>query len=659
MAKGKERGQPRQRLSLSVRLSLLVLFAALLPLAAVVGINDYFARGTLVEQGRTALTTDANAKAALVDTYLLERMKDGQALASLPTTPAYLGCVDLPGMPPQVAAAVNAQAGCDNPQQIAFYQGSNCRALHVGIHRDVNYVVWALYDARGDELLTSGTANCVPSSQSPVAKEDLAGVVQQGKSLVSAVYYNPGGKYAYVNIYTPVTLQPGSNQVLGFLRATLRIDYIWNLVAQERGANGAGSYAFITDENGVRIADSNPSELFTAVQPLSATTAQLIASEQRFGSTAPVKVDNLPAVASALASTAGTTSFQGAAVPGSSTQYQFVRMRLTNVPWAYFVLSPLSTVTRVADDQVRLSLVSAGVIAVLAVLLGLSIGRGTTRPVQTSAAELEGAAAALKRLASRQESSAGEQQWVVDACQTGLESVQYLSDAMDQAAHRVIEAANWFNDYWDRLNEEQARRTVLHFQELARYIDEAARRQHASSDRLAKAISVTMQVTDQLVAGATAAAESAEQLEHVVRDLRHVVGGSTRMDDHMSEGLEEEPPMPPAPRPSLLPPPQAPVAPPQRSVRSSQLGAGAPYGPYGSASYSGPVQSGAGVGWPEQPQGMSGPGAMRGGRQPAPGSSRVFGGDFGSGPGMNGYGEPQRAPESWANLSQGQQGRQS
>jgi hypothetical protein len=100
---------------------------------------------------------------------------------------------------------------------------------------------------------------------------------------------------------------------------------------------------------------------------------------------------------------------------------------------------------------------------------------------------------------------------------------------MNQAAKRIVDASNWFSDYWDRLNEDQVRRTVQHLLELAHYIDEGARRQQASNDRLGKAITVTDQVSDQLVAGAAAATESAEQLEQVVSNLQRVVGGRRRL----------------------------------------------------------------------------------------------------------------------------------
>lgn len=629
MAKAKGRETARRRLSLSVRLSLLVLFAALLPLAAVVGINDYFARSTLIQQGRTALTTDATAKESLIDTYLSERSKDGEALATLPTTPAYLTCIDAQALPPEQAAVVEAQANCADPTLgLSFYQGSNCRALHVGAARDKNYTIWSLFDPRGDALLSSSSASCSPGKVAPVAKEDLAPVMQQGKSWISAVYYDTQNKYAYVQIYTPIVVQPGSKQVLGFIRATLRLDYVWNLVANEAGANGAGSYAFIADENGIRIADAHNNDLFSAVQPLDAATAQLIASEQRYGPGGGVQQASLPEVAAALKSNADTDSFQGIADPGSSVPYQFVRIHLNTVPWSYFALSPLATVTRVADDQIRTSLISAAIIAVLAILIGLLVGRGTTHPVRDSAAELVGAATALKKLASRQQSSAGEQQWVVDACKTGLDSVSYLSDAMNQAARRIIDASNWFSEYWDRLTEEQARRTVQHLLELSRYIDEAARRQQASSERMGKAIAVTMQVSDQLVAGATAATQSADQLEQVVRDLRHVVGGSIPVPEEGEDFAEGEQMGLMQPAPSMMP---MPAQSPMRGIRSGRLQM--PMSQPGQRQLAAP----AGARAPQAPMGSWG-------GQRRPGESQVFNGGYGD----NGSGD--LSAEQWARV---------
>ncbi|MBF6592266.1 MAG: hypothetical protein IVW57_17275, partial [Ktedonobacterales bacterium] len=476
--------------------------------------------------------------------------------------------------------------------QNSIYRPSVGRALIVGTNRDPYYVNWSIYGPTGTLLLSSDLGQ-LKTGGVPVPSEDLT-PVQTGKQQISAVHYDTATKRAWVRVYTPITAQLGQpGPVLGFLAATLRLDRIWGIVGSDQGANGNGSYAFIADESGIRIADPNASELFTAVLPLSASTQRLIASEQRFGPNVTPSAVDLPEVAQSLGTRAATDqdTFQGIAVPGSGARYEFVRLRMTSdafagqklnpmlklagLPWSYFVLSPVSTITAVTNEQVKTSLISAGVIAILAILIGLLFGRGTTRPVRSSVMELEGAAAALKALASRQENSAGEQHWVVDACKTGLESVRYLSDAMNQAARRIIDASNWFSEYWDRLTEDQARRTVAHLQELAHYIDEAARRQQASSDRLDKAITVTMQVSDQLVAGATAATDSAEQLEQVVSDLQHVVGGKRRVsvsDMEAGERLDHlgQPELPPAAMPRQLPDPGArqPVG-----VRAQQRGA--------------------------------------------------------------------------------------
>lgn len=497
MANVKGRNRSRRRLSLSVRLSLLVLFAALVPLIAVLGINDYFARNALVNQGHQALTTDAQAKVSLVDRYIYERLSDGVALATLPTAPAFLACAEATQLPAQEAAVINAQANCLDPQLgIDFYKGSNQRALCVGLERDPNYMQWSLYTARGNALLSYVLTNdpknpCKAATKtSVVPTQDLA-LAQKGQPFTGAVHYDQSGNYAYMNLYTPIRSSASASTVLGFLQAQLRLDYIWGVVNGENGANGTGSYAFITDASGTRIASAKSSELFTK-QSLPASY-QYVREQVHIAN--PFKTID-PVAPAEIA-----------------------------LPWTYYDLSPTSTIEAVANNQIRTSLISAAVVALLAVLIGLFIGRRLTVPVRSSVTDLQGAATSLKQLASRQQSSAGEQQWVVDACRTGLESVRYLSDAMNQAAQRVIEASNWFSDYWDRLTEEQARRTVQHLLDLAHYIDEAARRQQTSSERLGKAISVTMQVSDQLVAGASAATTSADQLEQVVGDLQRVVGG--------------------------------------------------------------------------------------------------------------------------------------
>src|SRR5262245_15839575 len=218
MKKSRRREHAR-RLPLSVRLSVLILFAAIVPLAAVVGLNDFRARATLEQQGRAALTTDARAKVGLIDTYIHERFLDGSALASLPTAPAYLACIVATTLPPEQAALIDQQLHCSDPNLgVAFYQGSNQRALCVGLVRDPNYSLWSLFIANGTSLLSyAPTGNQTQPCKAKqgglvVPREDLA-KVRQGKAFASAVYADTSGTFAYINLYTPITVPDAPTQV--------------------------------------------------------------------------------------------------------------------------------------------------------------------------------------------------------------------------------------------------------------------------------------------------------------------------------------------------------------------------------------------------------------------------------------------------------------
>jgi hypothetical protein len=696
MAQTHRRAPQRSRLSLSVRLSLLVLCAALLPLAAVVGFTNYTARNSLVQQGQRSLTTDAKGKAALVDAYLRERLKDGGALVTLPTAQYFLACGEqsalTQGMSPQLQPYLPVLAAAMQCNVPLYNQASSVRALNVALQRDSDYAELTMYDASMHNLLS--TVQNVPAPP----PEDVQ-ALKQGVPYFSDVHFDSKGHYGYVHIYTPLKLsmqdlasvlkylaQSGQttqvtvqqllqlaqaiqslpNPLVGFLEATLKLDPIWNVVAGESGANGQGSYAFIVDANGIRVADANRDELWTAVAPLDAATQKTIMSEQRFGSNTAVTVGALPSVwnvaktpnaslSTCLAPSGSQqlyqpSAFQSIAAPGAKQDFQFVGVQLSCLPWTYFALSPLPTVTQVADDQVRTSLMAAAALAALAVLLGLLMGRRMATPVQRSVGELQGATEALNTLAAKQQNSAGEQLWVVDACKTGLESVRYLSDAMHQAARRIVEASNWFGQYWDRLTEEQAHRTAQHLLELAQYIEEAARRQRASSERLDKAITVTTQVSDQLANGASAAARSAEQLEMVVDQLQHVVGGNPRHGGLRTDetGQREEPGdfLPEQDQRmdayegqggrAMMPGPASP----------RQLPAGAPAvsGPMGRRGERPDVMPGA---WPNTPGGNAGYGA---GYNQQGGAG--YGGGYGQGSQGYGQGYPQEAaPTSWPDMA--------
>lgn len=491
-----------RRLSLSVRVSALLMLAAILPLIITVAGSEFFARPALTNQASAAMETDARTRVQLIDNYLGERVLDAETLGQVPTVQSFLA------LPP-------AQETQDSINHALY-------ALAAGMYRDKRYTTWALFDPQGHTRLYFPTTSVPqPHGQYLVPPEDLK-AVDAGQTFISAVYYNPATRKASIDIYSPI-VTPAGNQLLGFIRASLNIDYVWNVVSGDLGANGAGSYAFLLDENGVRIADTDTARLFHAVSPLPSTTQQQIESEALYGNTGRVPVLADSALAHMRKSGSANTTFQMTPT-GQNGVYEAARRTLSAVPWSYYVLSPLSTVTAAANQQLIFTCLVALMILLLAAGFGLIIGQRISNPIMYSVDYLRSNTEALNALATKQQGAANEQTWVVDSSQVGLESVQYYTEATRVAAQRLTQIGTELAQHWHQLDAQTAKQALAQMIAAGQYIERATRLQESSNQKLSTAIQVTEQVTEQLAAGATAATDAAEQLEQVVNQLRHVVG---------------------------------------------------------------------------------------------------------------------------------------
>src|SRR5215471_13000455 len=228
----------KRRLSLSSRFSLLLMAVAIIPLLITLIYSELLSRPALIAQANTAMQTDAQSRVQLIDTYLSERLLDAETLTQVPTVQQFLE------FPPQYTSAdLITRAGY---------------ALAAGLIRDRRYTVWTLFDATGKPRLSFPVT--IPPQQhgQSYVPLDLQREVLSGKTVFSPVYYSPVTHKASLEIYAPIVNSAVTpHTLLGFMRSTLNLDYIWNVVQSDKGANGNGSYAFILDQNGVRIADTD------------------------------------------------------------------------------------------------------------------------------------------------------------------------------------------------------------------------------------------------------------------------------------------------------------------------------------------------------------------------------------------------------------------
>src|SRR5258708_38129519 len=110
--------------------------------------------------------------------------------------------------------------------------------MGAGILRDKRYTTWARCDPQGHLGLYSPTTTPpAPRGHYLVPPGDVR-EVQSGKPFISPVYYNPKTQKAFLDIFSPVVTTTTSRPTyLCFVRATLTIDDIWNVVSNDQAAN--------------------------------------------------------------------------------------------------------------------------------------------------------------------------------------------------------------------------------------------------------------------------------------------------------------------------------------------------------------------------------------------------------------------------------------
>lgn len=491
----------RRRFALTIKVSVLLVLAVVIPLVITVIGSELILRPTLLSQAQTEMENDAQTHAQTIDALLIARMQDVSFLGQYYAIQRYL-------------------AG-----DMAFSQQARDE-LALGYRLDPNYSTWTLFDTRGNVRL-SYPALPGPRGKYTVVPELMPQLQGVNKTRISDVYFDEATHAAFVDIYTSITSP--NNALLGFGRSTLKLSDIWTAVNNETNA-ATGSYAMILDHNGVRIAYTNtdtthltqPPALFKSVAPLSPQLQQRIENENLYGnSRATVSVLADSKLAEQMQSS--QSSFQlTPALQQESFQAYGVKCQV--IPWTYLVLRPVNTITGAATQQDVYLFSIAAVVTLLAAIVGLLVGRSITRPILQSVSSLRKSSQSLNELASREQVTTTEQRWIVETSQTGLQSVQYYAEATSIAARRLNGIGNELVHNVERYTPRQMRQRLDEVVTTAHYIENAAMHQERSSQSLSTAIRVTMQVTEQLVSGATSAAEASNQLEGVIEQLRQVVG---------------------------------------------------------------------------------------------------------------------------------------
>lgn len=509
--------------SLPFLISIALVFATIVPLVVTFAFIYLQTTPALINQANKTMIRDAQTNVQLINNYLQERLLDVETVQQAASQ----------------VANVQKMLTVDQPGSPAFQQDATVGGYYIveiGMIRSKDYTDWTIFSKTGQLLLAYPTPKLVqPHGNSLIPAEDLA-MVNAGKTFISPVFYSTQTKESSVDIYAPIMAATQTAQTqpsaaakhsppIGVLRATLNLKYIASVVQNDTGSNGNGSYAYIVDDNGIRIIDPNSDQRFTSLTPLNSGQQQLLSSEERFGSMAPIAVTSDPAIAQAVQSNKQSSSLQEQPA-GEKQQFQVVQqeMNAALVPWNYIVLSPVSSETAVAQQQ-QLNIIIVAILTTLVVaIIGLLVGRGISRPIMRAVQDLQNNSKYLNALSTRQQDAASSQMWVVESSQVGLKSVNYYTHATDVAANQLAQMTSALMQSWQYLNTQERRKRLEQIEQLMTYMKNASNYLGTSNQKLENALTLATEVAEQLHEGSRSSNESAAQLEKIVEALRTVIG---------------------------------------------------------------------------------------------------------------------------------------
>jgi methyl-accepting chemotaxis protein len=501
---------PKRRFSLSIYISLLLIGVAIIPLLVTIGGIEAFLRPSLVSQISADMERDAQTHVQLIDTYLAERLNDVETLS-------------------ESDSIKNMLAGDHNSNAAA----SN--TLFTALHRDIaDYISISLLDTHDNVVLSYPTA---PAFHGKYLI--LPGLTQQinatQKVIVSDVFFDPLANNPSVDLYSRVV--DNNLHPIGIIRASLSLHRLWQPVDATPQQEGVGSYAFVLDQHGVRIAYTNPDHsgfqhpqyLFQAIAQLPQAFQQQIKDENLYGNaTRPVATSADDKLTSIQNNAQSPLIFSFDPVDRGQT-FEAARYTSTVVPWTYYVLKPLSTVTGLADQQLLSVFIVVTVMLLLSLIIGLQVGGRITGPITRSVTSLRKNSLSLKTLAGEEQVVATEQSWMVEASQVALQSIRYYTNAASIAAQRLTNLSVELTRHPNNIQDFRLNQSLKEIAEAAKYVDLAVKHQESANEKLAAALRVTTRAMEQLTTGAKSTDEAAVQLESIVRQLTDVVGAQGRI----------------------------------------------------------------------------------------------------------------------------------
>jgi Signal transduction histidine kinase, nitrate/nitrite-specific len=349
--------------TLPVKLITGTLAITLIPMAFLAVIENSFIQSSLQTADNQSLKMAATQSASIVDDFISSNLSSMNADASFPIFANYLALSENQRRNPQEREDINSTV-----------------ASLINYRQQSNIISYGLLDSSGINVFDTDPNNVGIHESN---QEYFQISFRSGQNYVSNVEFtNTTGKGGSLVFSSPI--KNGTKQIIGVIRLRYAASVFQHLLISKIGLSGQHSYPILVDDNLMRLTDTyNTSWNFTSVIPL----AKDKVAELRLLGRIPVNTPYQPTtqysnLAKAIQNYQKNPNFnENLDAPKNSFEASGTVARLDTEPWYLIYVHDTAPVTNALNDQNRVSMFIAILLAGLVSLIATLLARMLSNPI--------------------------------------------------------------------------------------------------------------------------------------------------------------------------------------------------------------------------------------------------------------------------------------
>ncbi len=181
----------------------------------------------------------------------------------------------------------------------------------------------------------------------------------------------------------------------------------------------------------------------------------------------------------------------------------------------------------VASTTIELVIIGT-IIMVAGVVLAIFVATGIVGTLQRAARQVSSASERFSAIAAQQASGSTQQVWAINAINQALQSLSETATDISRRSEQLAQMGNQVLQRRSEISPSQIDSIIAYITRSVRDISNASRQQAATYERMTGAMQAVMEVAEQVAGDSQQTTENAERLEHVVQQLRLLVGVNRR-----------------------------------------------------------------------------------------------------------------------------------